>query len=109
METNLRGNTIQRGFDMADRYKFDFGMCRTWKQYDTDQDAPYFGVWVNEKTMQIFTYAEGDTSLVTCKDLDSYHPELKSMAEFYGPQPAAFTAINIENKTITKYYDNRPE
>lgn len=109
METNLRGNMIDRGFDSADRYKYDFDKCKGWTQYDTDQDAWYFGVWVNQKTMEIFTYAEGDTILVTCKDKAGYHAELKDMAEFYGPPPAAFTAINIEDSTITKYYDKRPE
>ena len=111
METNERGNQIERGFIMADRYKFDFGTCRHgtgWVQYDTDQDAHYFGVWVHPEKRLVFTYAEGDTSLVTCPTVESYKAELKSMAEFYGDPPPAFRVIGM-NGQRAEYYDTRPE
>lgn len=111
MEINKRGNQIKRGFDHTDRYKFDFGMCshdKGWVQYDTDQDAWYFGVWVHPEKRLIFTYAEGDTSLVTCPTIESYKAELKSMAEFYGDPPPAFRAISNDGQ-VTHYYDTRPE
>lgn len=47
VEVNERGNTIFRSFHPADRYQFDFNLCskkKGWKQYDTSQDAWYFGV-----------------------------------------------------------------
>jgi len=110
-EINIRGNKIDRGFAPGDRYKYDFDMCSKengWIQYDTDQDAWYFGVWVHPGKMQVFTYAEGDTTLVTCKSLDSYKAELANMAEFYGDPPPAFIAYDFENNTRTKVYDTRP-
>jgi ABC-type transport system substrate-binding protein len=58
-----------------------------WKQYDTSQDAWYFGVWVHPEKRVIITYAEGDITVVRCPTNESYHAELKSMAEFYGPPP----------------------
>ena len=108
METNERGNSIERSFNPSDRYKYDFGKCREWTQYDTDQDAWYFGVWVNQRTREILTYAEGDETLVKCPTAESFIAELASMAEFYGPPPPAFTTINFTDNTITKHYDKRP-
>jgi len=109
-ETSARGNQVDRYFLPADRYKYDFGMCNHkngWVQYDTDQDAWYFGVWVHPEKMQTFTYAEGDTCLVTCISLDSYKAELADMAEFYGPPPPAMVGISMDGQ-ITEYYDIRP-
>jgi len=110
VETNKRGNTIQRSFHPTDRYKFDFQLCtkvKGWRQYDTNQDAFYFGVWVHPEKRVILTYAEGDISIVSCPTEESYHAELKSMAEFYGPPPPAYTVIHA-NGNVTKVYDERP-
>jgi hypothetical protein len=50
--TNERGNTVTNNFFLErDRYHYDFAVCTTdkgWAQYDTEQDAWYFGVWVHE-------------------------------------------------------------
>jgi len=90
-----------------DRYYFDFHKCTKkdgWIQYDTSQDAHYFGIWVHPKKMEIVTYAEGDVSVVKCKDKESFKAEIKYMNEFYGNPPPAFTAIS--EKGIIEYYDN---
>ena len=61
-ETNERGNKIRRGFVMGDRYAFDFKHCtalKGWRQFDTEQDASYFGVWVHTGKRQVVTFAEG--------------------------------------------------
>jgi hypothetical protein len=112
METNAQGNTIERGFDFGgDRYKYDFEECspaRGWAQYDTDQDASYFGVWVHPETRRIFTYCEGDTIMVVCPTEESYHAELAAMAAFYGPPPPAFVVISPDENKITNIYDVRP-
>ncbi len=112
VETNQRGNTIHRSFHSTDRYRFDFQLCtkaKGWRQYDTNQDAWYFGVWVQPEKRKILSYAEGDISVVRCPTEESYHAELKSMAEFYGPPPPAFTVIDFPSGNITKIYDKRPE
>jgi hypothetical protein len=58
-----------REFCPADRYLYDFGACsiaKGWAQFDTRQDAHYFGNWVNPAKREWFTYAEGDTTLTRC-------------------------------------------
>ena len=52
---NERGNpTLHTFIPEGDRYQFDFNLCsgaRGWTQFDTDQDAWYFGIWVHLKPM----------------------------------------------------------
>ena len=110
-EVNERGNTIIRHFRSIDKYEFDFRLCtkpKGWRQYDTNQDAWYFGVWVHPEKRVILTYAEGDISVVKCPTDESYHAELKNMAEFYGPPPPAYTSVDYPSGKITHYYDERP-
>ena len=93
----------------GDRYFWDFGPCSRdgWAQYDTEQDAHYFGVWVNTGTRQVLTYAEGDISLVTCDSVDSLRAQLDRMAEFHGAPPPAFRVINQDGSRID-HFDDRP-
>ena len=48
-------------------------------QFDTSQDAIYFGTWVNPSGLQVLQYAEGDISLVTCKSVQDYENQLAKM------------------------------
>ncbi|GAJ18870.1 unnamed protein product, partial [marine sediment metagenome] len=76
----------ERSFFSTERYRWDFDdkdRAAGWEQYDTSQDAWYFGVWVNKKLLQIRTYAEGDLTLVKCPDAAHFNAEIKSMNEFY--------------------------
>jgi len=110
-ETNKRGNAIERDFFcMRDRYHYDFGQMTAkngWKQYDTDQDASYFGVWVNIEKRQTFTFCEGDTTLVTCSTNEALQAELDDMADCYGELPHCAIGIG-QDGSVTKYYDQRP-
>lgn len=84
---NARGNAIRRAFLPCDRYRVDFAddfTAEGWEQFDTDQDASYFGVWVNRQTLQTLTYAEGDWTLVTCPDKQRYRLEIEDAIRFYG-------------------------
>ena len=93
----------------GDRYFFDCKVCTAangWTQYDTTSDAWYFGVWVNKAKRRILCYAEGDVTCTTHPTEESFAAELAHMAEFYGPPPAAFTAIDTETGSVTKYYDS---
>ena len=110
-EVNERRNTIERSWRDTERYEFDFKLCtreKGWKQFDTTQDAWYFGVWVHPEKCEIITYAEGDITRVICPTEESFHAELKSMAQFYGEPPPAFTVIGT-NGQVTYVYDKRPE
>ena len=91
----------------ADRYQFDFGLPAGWKQYDTDQDASYHGIWVNTDRQLVLTYCEGDLTLVHARTPDVFRAYLGSMESFYGAPPPAFTAIG-DDGSITRYYDPRP-
>lgn len=84
---NERGNAIHRMHHHTERYLVDFAdefSREGWEQFDTDQDAWYFGVWVNPKTKTTLTYCEGDWSVVDCPTVESYNAEIQSMIEFYG-------------------------
>ena len=108
---NDRGNKCTSHFvENGERYYYDFEECtpdKGWVQYDTSQDAWYFGVWVNVKDRKVLTYAEGDVTLVECPDDDHLRAELKKMGECYGDPPPA--AVGYDNDgTRTEYYDERP-
>jgi len=117
-EVNDRGNEVYRQ-EAADaylgiprcgeRYGYDFKYLRPpdWKQFDTHQDASYFGMWVNIEKRMTFTYCEGDRTLVVCPDAEHLRAELKDAEEFYGPPPPMAIAIDADGKR-TDYYDTRP-
>ena len=95
-----------------DRYKFDFVYCTPalgWEQYDTKQDAWYFGIWVNLKQRAILCYCEGDLSLAIAHNDQELKAELDETAEMFGPPPPAFTVIDYDKKEITKHYGQRPQ
>lgn len=110
--TNDRKCAVVHNFIMVggERYLFDFELCASedgWKQYDTDQDAWYFGVWVRRGTLEVVEYAEGDVYHSTAPDEETFTALLASMAETYGPPPPAFIAYDGDG-TRTEYYDERP-
>jgi hypothetical protein len=102
------GNRIYRLFRPADRYLVDFddhAGDEGWEQFDTDQDAHYFGVWVNPKLLLTLTYAEGDWALVECADTAHYNAEIQSAIDFYGEGFVAKTMDAAGNWTT--YCQNR--
>src|SRR4051794_3689335 len=56
------------------RYIYDFTLLcpNGWKQYDTKQDAAYFGTWVHIEERKVFSYTEGDRCLVVCPTVESF-------------------------------------
>ena len=108
---NERGNLV-KGYitSIGSRYVFDFNYFTRdigWKQFNTEKDASYFGIWVHEKDRRIVTYAEGDLTEVICPDLEGFTKEIRSMEVFYGPAPPAFRVID-QNGNLTNIYDKRP-
>jgi hypothetical protein len=104
-EVNARGNIIERSFKHTERYEFDEKLTG-WTQYDTDQDAHYFGVWVNKAKRKIFTYCEGDITVVTCPTDENFQAELEDLNRFYGPPPPAWRVID-GNGNITHVFDKK--
>ena len=115
-ELNARGNIVHRdidadlllGFKGGSRYPYDQKLCASgWKQYDTDQDAPYFGCWVHIEKRMTMCYCEGDRILVICPTMETLKAELDNMAQFYGPPPAAFIHVD-NNRCVTHIIEARP-
>lgn len=106
-EYNSRGSKVTRGFMSIDRYYYDRKLKSSegWEQYDTTEDAWYFGVWVNVRTRKIFSYTEGDLTLVESPTQEIFIAELKHLAECYEPAQS-FSTIDAEG--LTRYYSPRP-
>ena len=91
VEENQNGNNIVRAFfsyrfNPSHQVSLNFaeGFNKDgWEQFETGQEAPYFGVWINYKELKTLTYAEGDWSLVTCESDTKYIDECYSMRAFY--------------------------
>jgi hypothetical protein len=105
-------NLIHRGFILnGDRYIFDFDHCSKktgFQQYDTSQDAWYFGTWVNIKELSTVTYAEGDLTVKLLESKEAMKEELERMATFYGEAPPMCIGLDLENGVQTNFYDERP-
>jgi len=110
-EVNQFGNKITRSFEgETNRYKFDCGLCsykKGWIQFDTDQDAWYFGVWIHKGKKQIVTYAEGDLIIVQALTDASFNKEIEYMCKFYAGASSIRT-IDADG-LYTKYYQDRKE
>jgi len=108
---NERGNAVTSShIGSVDRYKFDFEICTPslgFEQFDTDQDAHYFGVWVNAEERVTVTYAEGDLTLVACASLEGFKAEIADAEECYGSAPPMAIGIDVDTGTVTKFYDDR--
>lgn len=82
------GCTVRGTHWSTDRYIVDFAddfKANGWQQFDTDQDAHYFGVWLNPRERVTLTYCEGDWSLVECPTDEHYRAEVARVIEFYEP------------------------
>jgi hypothetical protein len=115
-EVNSNGNTVWRdvdadsriGFRGRERYVYDARLLPDgWAQYDTKQDASYFGVWVQTEARKLFTYCEGDRTLVECPSNEAFANELRAMEAFYGSAPPAFVVIHRDGR-LTEIYSRRP-
>lgn len=87
------------------RMFFPFDRCG-WMQYDTDQDAHYFGVWVNPGNLCVLTYAEGDWSYDQFENADAYNAQIRRMNEFYGAGFIA-KALSLDSGEMTVYAQDR--
>ena len=88
------------------RYTFDqvFTNKNGWMQYDTDQDAWYFGVWVCKSLRVVWTYAEGDISVEQFKTDEDFNKNIDHMNEFY---EAGYIAKVYGEEGCTKFVQDR--
>ena len=94
------------------RYAFDFGECSTAKgyaQFDTRQDAYYYGHWVNPTTFRLVSYAEGDVTVTVCDDVAEFAAQVRTWIAYHGEEfrgidpglsddlRAAFVALGLDD------------
>ncbi len=103
---SARGGHCATMFHDGDRYMFDFDMEGTWMQFDTSQDAWYFGCWVNKNERLILSYCEGDITLTTCDTDEIFNAEIEHMCDFYDE---GFVAKVIDENGMTGYRQERKE
>jgi hypothetical protein len=86
-----------RDFAPADRYVYDFNHCsieKGWAQIDTNQDAWYYGQWINPDRRQIFQYVEGDLYLIECDTDHELVEEIRKMKAWNQEQGLRFLGID---------------
>ncbi|WOQ14085.1 hypothetical protein [Aeromonas media] len=110
LELTPTGCRIDRGSHHTSRYHYDDRLTASdgWQQYDTEEDAWYFGIWINPVKLETFTYAEGDTIHVIAPDIEAFRAELARLYEYH-PQAPAFISIDVAAGSITHHNDAKPE
>ncbi|MFB0777725.1 hypothetical protein [Aeromonas salmonicida] len=109
LELTAAGCRIDRGSHQADRYYYDrMLLAQGWQQYDTDQDAWYFGIWINTEKLETFTYAEGDINHVIAPNVEVFRAELARLYQYH-PQAPAFISIDPEAGVVTRHFEAKPE
>ncbi|MFS1161163.1 hypothetical protein [Aeromonas salmonicida] len=109
LELTVTGCRIDRGSHQVDRYYYDrMLLAQGWQQYDTDQDACYFGIWINTEKLETFTYAEGDTCHVIAPNVAAFRAELARLYQYH-PQAPAFISIDPEAGIVTRHFERKPE
>ncbi|MEI4940105.1 hypothetical protein U1439_21315, partial [Aeromonas caviae] len=83
-------------------------LAQGWQQYDTDEDAWYFGIWIHTEKLETFTYAEGDTSHVIAPNVEAFSAELARLY-LYHPQAPAFISIDPQAGVVTRHFERKPE
>ena len=97
----VRGYTARRMFLPAERYVIDFADdLQGWRQFDTTNDAPYFGVWTNAELRETLHYCEGDWTLCTFDNVPQFDAELREMRESYGPAPGECRVIDEHGNVV---------
>ena len=90
------------------RYPFDQVSRRLgFYQYDTPQDAWYFGLWVNPETLRIVSYVEGDITVMEAHDRASYDALLNDWDALNRKMNPSRPG-GVDN-TDGKYYEKLPE
>lgn len=107
IEMSRPGNHLRRIFFSADRYVFDFNLnLSLWEQFDTETDAPYFGIWMNKRRRLILSYIEGDVVLIQCDTSEVYDAEVAELCAYHRPAPSL---IAISEEGRTDYFQDRRE
>lgn len=109
LELTVIGCQIDRGSHQADRYYYDRTLlAQSWQQYDTEEGAWYYGIWIHTEKLETFIYAEGDTSHVIAPNVEAFRAELARLYQYH-PQAPAFISIDPEAGVVTHHFETKPE
>ena len=64
-------------YSCRERYHYDFKACRGWAQFDTREDASYYGNWACPLKKTLVSFAEGDETITTCETTEEFVREVK--------------------------------
>ena len=84
-ELTSSGNEMKRGFSMAGSYGTEFDVEQRYLDKGFKElynEAPYHWAVYNPKTLEIFTYTEGDTSLIKANSKRMFLKEIRSYQKF---------------------------
>jgi len=89
----------------GDRYAYDMLLKNKhgWAQLDTDEDAYYFGNWVNPPGKKTVSYTEGDVVITRCESDEEFVTHLRDVFATYNRlgyrpriDPGTNPAVEIE-------------
>ena len=75
---------IKKGFSWAGCSGTEYQLMEIWLNKGFEElycTAPYYWGLYNEETLQIFSYTEGDTCLVTCDNKEEFIKQKKEHEE----------------------------
>jgi hypothetical protein len=98
-----------------ERYAFDFRFCARsdgWQQFDTTQDAPYFGIWVHLAKRVVCKFIEGEVYIRVANDRATLKTYLEKLCAYHGDAPPAATVLDFDDdgelEQVTQVYDPHP-
>ncbi len=106
-DSTRAGCTVRNCHRSSERYEVDFAddyKAEGWQQFDTSQDAPYFGVWLNPRHRAILTYCEGDWSLEECPTDAHYVAAVQRRCDCYEPGRVA-RCIGTDGSVVDVHQD----
>lgn len=89
--------TKEKSFVGGDRYQFDFTLLKDgFFQVDTQQDASYYGHWLNPIKRILVSFMEGDLIICRYENDEEMSEDLKSFDEFEREQIGNDKGIKID-------------
>jgi len=67
----------------GNRYLYDSGLCRTFAQIDTKEDASYYGSWACPQRLIIFSFCEGDCTTTQCENIQDFREQLQKIRDYH--------------------------
>lgn len=107
--TEHEDRATRRHFASTGRYVVDFApgfTSSSWVQFDTPDDAAYFGLWVDPVRWLTLCYTEGDWTFCEFSSAEAYNARIRALCEFHEPTRYA---LAIDKDGATAYYQDRVE